>query len=142
MIRKTGGDRESLLILCLLFMGDQKFKEALVVLHELLKLDPDDIVVNLLSCEVYQTLNLDETYELIAVKFESIAKRTKLRQLKLLDYTKDELQASPGHEYHYPDLLDEQFDEMMILTAKEIIKFNFTKVAKIFYEKIRDKEAI
>lgn len=86
MIRKTGGDKESLLILCLLFINKSRYKEALVILHELLKLDTDDLVINLLSAEVYRTLNLDKNYPLIAEKFESLAKRIKLRELEMINF--------------------------------------------------------
>lgn len=138
MIRKTGGNEESLLIMTLLFLNKGKKKEALVVLMNLLKLNPESVIYNILMSHVYTLME----QELQAARSLSIAKRICMRKFSKINYSKSEMMPDQGIGSKPEPLSETEHDSMYIETAMTVIKLNFSNIAKIFYDRIGNKEAI
>ena len=138
MILKTGGNKDSLVILALLFLNKEKVKEALIVMMNLLHIDPDDMSTNLLSYHVYNKMEEPE----LAERFLAVANRLALRKSGKIDWAKTEQIPPKGIGFKPDPLSEEESDAMWIDLSMKIIKLNFPNIARVFYEKIGNKEAI
>lgn len=136
LLLKSENDVQSLIILLLIFLSQDRLDEGRVVLNRLTFLEPENQLVNALNYYLFTGLNMDE----IASRFMAISIRSRQRKLKKITASKDEMPQDLGLGQEAEPLTDEETDDIWREVAHEVNTLNFPKISDFFYQLLSDKE--